>query len=249
MGTSALVVESLTHRFGGVVAVDGVSLEVGEQERVAVIGPNGAGKTTLFRLIAGEFRPTEGRISLLGRDVTRVPVHRRARMGLSRTFQVSNLFLSLTALENVRVALQAARAERWRFWRPISTSDGTEARARAILEGVGIGGRAGTPSSDLSHGEQRQLEIAVALATEPRFLLLDEPAAGLSAGERTVLRDALAALPRQLPFLLIEHDMTFAMGLSDRVLCLDNGKPIALGTPAEVRADPNVRSVYLGRAG
>lgn len=243
------MIEDLVHRFGGVTAVDGVSLEVAPEERVAVIGPNGAGKTTLFRLIAGEFRPSEGRISLFGQDVTRLPVQKRARMGLSRTFQVSNLFLSLTALENVRVALQAARPDRWTFWRRIRPGDELEERAREILSRVGMVERADVPTSDLSHGEQRQLEIAVALATEPKFLLLDEPAAGLSASERTLLRDALQNLPRQLPFLLIEHDMSFAMNLSDRVLCLDNGKPIALGQPQEVRSDPHVKAVYLGRAG
>lgn len=248
-GASPLVLENLVQRFGGVTAVDGVSLEVGPNERVGVIGPNGAGKTTLFRLIAGEFRPTEGRISLFGRDVTGLPVHRRARMGLSRTFQVSNLFLSLSTLENVRVALQARRQERWRFWSPIRSGDSLEDRAREMLGRVGIASRASVPAADLSHGEQRQLEIAVALATEPRFLLLDEPAAGLSAAERNMLREALENLPRELPFLLIEHDMSFALTLSDRVLCLDNGRPIALGQPGEVRADPAVKAVYLGRAG
>jgi branched-chain amino acid transport system ATP-binding protein len=244
-----LVIENLVHRFGGVVAVNGVSLEVGPQERVAVIGPNGAGKTTLFRLIAGEFRPSEGRIWLFGQDVTRFPVQKRARMGLSRTYQVTNLFLNLTALENVRVALQAGRPERWKFWGRIRPGDELEQRARELLAQVGIAERADVPTSDLSHGEQRQLEIAVALATDPKFLLLDEPAAGLSAAERTLLREALQNLPRQLPFLLIEHDMSFAMNLSDRVLCLDNGKPIALGRPDEVRSDPHVKAVYLGRAG
>lgn len=229
--------------------MDGVSLEVGPRERVAVIGPNGAGKTTLFRLIAGEFRPTEGEISLFGEKVTRIPVHRRARMGLSRTFQVSNLFSSLSAMENVRVALQAQDPDRWRFWSRIRRGDEMDDRAHAILQGLGIGHRADISASELSHGEQRQLEIAVALATQPRFLLLDEPAAGLSAAERSLLREALSSLPRELPFLLIEHDMSFAMTLSDRVLCLDNGKPIALGEPAEVRSDPAVQAVYLGRAG
>ncbi|MFO7293557.1 MAG: ABC transporter ATP-binding protein [Actinomycetes bacterium] len=248
-GAPPLVIENLVHRFGGVTAVDGVSLEVGPEERVAVIGPNGAGKTTLFRLIAGEFVPSEGTIRLFGQDVTRFPVHKRARLGLSRTFQVSNLFLNLTALENVRVALQAGRHDRWKFWGRIRPGDELEGRARELLAQVGIDERADVPTSDLSHGEQRQLEIAVALATDPKFLLLDEPAAGLSAAERALLRKALQNLPRRLPFLLIEHDMSFAMNLSDRVLCLDNGRPIALGPPDEVRADPHVKAVYLGRAG
>lgn len=248
-GDAALVVDNVVHRFGGVTAVDGVDLSVGTHERVAVIGPNGAGKTTLFRLIAGEFHPTGGRIRLFGRDVTNLSDHRRARMGLSRTFQVSNLFLTLSALDNVRVAVQAGSTARWQFWKRISAGDGDAAKAREMLERVGLGARAEDPAEDLSHGEQRQLEIAVALATDPKFLLLDEPAAGLSASERTLLRSALEELPRSLPFLLIEHDMSFAMTLSDRVLCLDNGKPIALGRPDTVRGDPAVQAVYLGRSG
>lgn len=248
-GDVALELRDVVHRFGGVTAVDGISLQVGTQERVAVIGPNGAGKTTLFRLIAGEFRPTEGEIDLFDRNVTGLPVHRRARMGLSRTFQVSNLFLTFSAVNNVRAALQARRLDRWRFWRPIPPGDDLEEQAHELLKRLGLGDRMDVPASDLSHGEQRQLEIAVALATEPRFLLLDEPAAGLSSAERNLLRKVLESLPRTLPFLLIEHDMSFAMNLSDRVLCLDNGKPIALGDPVEVRADPEVKAVYLGRAG
>src|SRR5690606_41219674 len=155
-----------------------------------------------------EFRPSEGKISLFGQDVTRFPVQKRARRGLSRTFQVSNLFLNRTALENVRGALQAGRRDCWKFWSRIRSGDELEERARSLLAQVGIAERAEVPTSDLSHGEQRQLEIAVALATDPKFLLLDEPAAGLSAAERTLLREALQNLPRQLPFLLIEHDMS-----------------------------------------
>jgi branched-chain amino acid transport system ATP-binding protein len=185
-----LRLEGVVRRYGGLVAVDRVSLSLGPRQRLAIIGPNGAGKTTLFRLIAGDVAPTEGRVHLFGRDVTRMPAHRRARLGLSRTFQVTNL----------------------------------------------------------SHGEQRQLEVAMALATEPRVLLLDEPAAGLSAGERARFRGLLEALPRSLPLLLIEHDMRLALSLADEVLCLHNGRQIALGPPSEVRDDETVQAVYLGRA-
>jgi branched-chain amino acid transport system ATP-binding protein len=211
-----LRLEGVVRRYGGLVAVDGVSLSLGPRQRLAIIGPNGAGKTTLFRLIAGDVAPNQGRVHLFGRDVTHTPAHRRARLGLSRTFQVTNLFNGLAA--------------------------------REALERAGIGSRAGDRVADLSHGEQRQLEVAMALATEPRVLLLDEPAAGLSAGERARLRDLLEALPRSLPLLLIEHDMRLALSLADQVLCLHNGRQIALGPPSEVRADETVQAVYLGRA-
>jgi branched-chain amino acid transport system ATP-binding protein len=243
-----LRLDGVVRRFGGLVAVDGVSLSLGPRRRLAVIGPNGAGKTTLFRLIAGDMAPSEGRVHLFGRDVTRMPAHRRARLGLSRTFQVTNLFGGLSVLDNVRLAVQARTSGRWRLLAPIRRGDQVGAAAREALERVGIGARADHRVADLSHGEQRQLEVAMALATEPRLLLLDEPAAGLSAGERARLRDLLESLPRSLPLLLIEHDMRLALSLADEVLCLHNGRQIALGPPSEVRDDATVQAVYLGRA-
>jgi branched-chain amino acid transport system ATP-binding protein len=243
-----LKLEGVVRRFGGLVAVDGVSLTLGPRRRLAVIGPNGAGKTTLFRLIAGDMAPSEGRVHLFGRDVTRMPAHRRARLGLSRTFQVTNLFSGLSVLDNVRLAVQARTSSRWRFLAPIRPGDQVGTAAREALERVGIGARAHDRVADLSHGEQRQLEVAMALATEPRLLLLDEPAAGLSAGERARLRDLLESLPRSLPLLLIEHDMRLALSLADEVLCLHNGRQIAHGPPGEVRDDATVQAVYLGRA-
>jgi branched-chain amino acid transport system ATP-binding protein len=243
-----LALEGVVRRFGGLTAVDGVSLTLGPGRRLAVIGPNGAGKTTLFRLIAGDMGVSAGRVELLGRDVTRMPAHRRARLGLARTFQVSNLFSGLSVLDNVRLAAQAREPGRWRFWAPIRAGDRVGAAAMAALERVGLGARAGDRVADLSHGEQRQLEVALALATEPKLLLLDEPAAGLPAGERARLRDLLGSLPPSLPLVLIEHDMTLALSLADEVLCMHNGRVIAHGTPAEVRADDTVQAVYLGRA-
>jgi branched-chain amino acid transport system ATP-binding protein len=243
-----LALEGVVRRFGGLTAVDGVSLTLGPGRRLAVIGPNGAGKTTLFRLIAGDMGVSAGRVELLGRDVTRMPAHRRARLGLARTFQVSNLFSGLSVLDNVRLAAQAREPGRWRFWAPIRAGDRVGAAAMAALERVGLGARAGDRVANLSHGEQRQLEVALALATEPKLLLLDEPAAGLPAGERARLRDLLGSLPPSLPLVLIEHDMTLALSLADEVLCMHNGRVIAHGTPAEVRADDTVQAVYLGRA-
>jgi branched-chain amino acid transport system ATP-binding protein len=243
-----LALEGVVRRFGGLTAVDEVSLTLGPGRRLAVIGPNGAGKTTLFRLIAGDMGVSAGRVELLGRDVTRMPAHRRARLGLARTFQVSNLFSGLSVLDNVRLAAQTREPGRWRFWAPIRAGDRVGAAAMAALERVGLGARAGDRVADLSHGEQRQLEVALALATEPKLLLLDEPAAGLPAGERARLRDLLGSLPPSLPLVLIEHDMTLALSLADEVLCMHNGRVIAHGTPAEVRADDTVQAVYLGRA-
>ena len=243
-----LRLEGVVGRFGGLVAVDGVSLSLGPRQRLAIIGPNGAGKTTLFRLIAGDLAASAGRIQLFGRDVTRAPAHRRARMGLSRTFQVSNLFGGLSVLDNVRLAAQAREPGRWPLLAPVRRGDRIGTAALEALERAGIGSRAGDRVADLSHGQQRQLEVALALATRPRLLLLDEPAAGLSAGERARFRELLRSLPGTLPLLLIEHDMTLALSLADQVLCLHNGRPIALGPPGEVRRDATVQAVYLGRA-
>jgi branched-chain amino acid transport system ATP-binding protein len=242
-----LRLEGVSRRFGGLVAVDGVSLTLGPRRRLAVIGPNGAGKTTLFRLIAGDVPPSQGRIFLFGREVTRLPAHRRARLGLSRTFQVSNLFAGLSVVDNVRLAAQAGQPGRWRRLGPVRPGDRVGLAAMEALERAGIAARAGDRVAELSHGEQRQLEVALALATSPKLLLLDEPAAGLSAGERSRLRELLGSLPDSLPLLLIEHDMTLALSLADEVLCLHNGRPIALGPPDRVRGDPTVQAVYLGR--
>jgi len=246
--TAVLDVDAVVRRYGGLTAVDGVSLSLGRQERVAVIGPNGAGKTTLFKLIAGEVSAQAGTIRFDGRDVTRWSARRRARLGIARTFQVSNLFPSLTVFENVLIAAQGKRAARWKFW-PERGHGHADVRARCeqVIDQLLLGPRAASRIADLSHGERRQVEIAMALVVEPRLLLLDEPAAGLSLVERAKLREILEALPRSVPFLLIEHDLSIALELADRVLCLHNGRPIAMGTAAEVRRDPHVREVYLGR--
>jgi branched-chain amino acid transport system ATP-binding protein len=246
-GEAALIIDGASRRFGGLLALSGVSVVLPKGGRLAVIGPNGAGKTTLFRLISGEMRVTDGTIKLFGEDVTRVSERGRARRGVARTFQVSNLFPSLSVADNVRIAAQAGGPVPRRFWRRVRESDATGERSRAMLARVGLEHRAHDTVADLSHGERRQLEIAMALIGEPRLLLLDEPAAGLSAAERKVLRRLLEELPRDLSVLLIEHDMSLALELVDEVLCLDNGVPLAHGTPAEIRANPAVQAVYLGR--
>ncbi|HUG50235.1 MAG TPA: ABC transporter ATP-binding protein [Terrimesophilobacter sp.] len=244
---AALVLDDVSKRFGGLVAVSGVSFILPVGGRLAVIGPNGAGKTTLFRVIAGEMRASGGTIALFGEDVTTMSERRRALKGVSRTFQVSNLFPSLSVAHNVRLAAQVATPTSHRFWTLLKEKDAFGGRVEHVLEQVGLQGRAADTVAELSHGEKRQLEIAMALIAEPKLILLDEPAAGLSGAERVVLRDLLERLPAELTFLLIEHDMTLALELVDRVLCLDNGVPLAYGTPEHIRANPSVQAVYLGR--
>jgi branched-chain amino acid transport system ATP-binding protein len=240
-----LELRSVSVRFGGLIAVDGVSLHVREGERWAVIGPNGAGKTTLFRTIAGEQRPTSGGVHMFGRDVTRMTADRRARRGLARTYQVTNVFAGLTVRENVAIATQATRPGRLRCWWPMRLNGAMGEQVDHTLERVGLAGRQERPAGELSHGEQRQLELALGLASSPRLLLLDEPAAGLSSPERALMRRLIGDLPDHMCVLLIEHDMTLALDLVEQVLCMDNGMPIARGTPDEIRADERVQAVYL----
>ncbi|MFF2632646.1 ABC transporter ATP-binding protein [Microbacterium sp. NPDC058021] len=243
----ALTVERLGKRYGGVQAVEDISLRLGAGERMGVIGPNGAGKTTLFKMVAGDVAPTTGSIDLFGREVTKLDTARRARLGVGRTFQVSNLFRDMTVLDNVRVAARGGSGQARIFWRTQGQRDEITTRATEMLDSVGLFDRRDDTVADLSHGEQRQLEIAMALVGEPRILLLDEPAAGLSAAERSTLRSLIEALPRTLPILLIEHDMSLALGLTDRVMCMENGRHVVTGTPDEVRDHPVVKEIYLGR--
>lgn len=244
---AALVLDGITKRFGGLTAVNGVSLVLPVGGRLALIGPNGAGKTTLFRIIAGEMQPSSGTVMLFGEDETKSSERKRALKGVSRTFQVSNLFPRLSVSHNVRIAAQVATPTSHRFWQKLKSSDSFAQRTERVLAQVGLAGRADEEVANLSHGEKRQLEIAMALVVEPRLILLDEPAAGLSANERVVLRGLLENLPDEITFLLIEHDMKLALELVDKVLCLDNGVPLAYGTPEEIRANPAVQACYLGR--
>ncbi|HKZ08330.1 MAG TPA: ABC transporter ATP-binding protein [Methylomirabilota bacterium] len=246
MADAALRLDGVLKTFGGLRAVDGVSLAVGPGERRALIGPNGAGKTTLFNLIAGVFPVTGGAIRLFGEDVTSAPAHRRAARGLARTFQITNLFGGLTVLENCILAVQALTPVKFSMLRPVSAYAALRERARAVLAAVGLESVAAARVANLSHGEQRQLEIALALAGKPRLLLLDEPTAGLSPAESRLMADLLAGLDPAITVLMIEHDMDIALALATRVTVLHYGRVIADGTRDDVRADPQVREIYLG---
>jgi branched-chain amino acid transport system ATP-binding protein len=243
---SALTLTGVSRAFGGLRAVDGVSLEVRPGERRAIIGPNGAGKTTLFSLISGELPPSEGRITLFGRDVTRLPPHRRAALGLGRTYQITNLFPRLTVQENCLLAAQALSPVKLHLHRGLHRYPALFERARRVLAAVGLTGRGEETVRNLSHGEQRQLEIALALAGSPRLLLLDEPTAGLSPGESQAMAALLKTLDPTITLLIIEHDMDVAFALTDRITVLHFGRVLADGSGDAVKADPLVQEIYLG---
>ncbi len=242
----ALELRSVSKAFGGLRAVDDVALAVRAGERRALIGPNGAGKTTLFNVISGELPASSGTITLFGRDVTRAAAHRRAALGLARTFQITNLFPSLTVLENCLLAVQALSPVRLAMHRPLGRYADLHARARTTLEAVGLGDRAGATVQHLSHGEQRQLEIALALAGRPRVLLLDEPTAGLSPAESQLMAGLIKRLDPAMTVLMIEHDMDIALEIVQHVTVLHYGRVIADGTREAVKANPLVREIYLG---
>jgi branched-chain amino acid transport system ATP-binding protein len=243
---AALTLAGVSRSFGGLRALDDVSLEVRAGERRALIGPNGAGKTTLFSLISGELRPSAGRITLFGRDVTRLAPHRRAALGLGRTYQITNLFPRLTVLDNCLLAAQGLSPAKLHLHRALERYPALFGRARAVLAAVGLAGKEAETVRHLSHGEQRQLEIALALAGAPRLLLLDEPTAGLSPAESHLMTALLRTLDPAITVLIIEHDMDVAFALTDRVTVLHFGKVVADGVGDAVRADPLVQEIYLG---
>jgi len=244
--TPALVAASVSKNFGGVRAVRAVDLRVPVGERRALIGPNGAGKTTLFNMIAGELPIDEGQIAIFGTDITRKTVQQRARLGLGRTYQISQLFLNLTVEENLFLASAASQGltfhlmERWR------KHDQRIAWVRQVAEQVGLTPFLHTRVSEISHGLQRQLEVGMAIAMRPRLIMLDEPAAGLSPTERVILTGLIKGLPRDVTLVLIEHDMEIVLDIADQITVLHHGSVIAEGTPAEIRMNPEVQKVYLG---
>jgi branched-chain amino acid transport system ATP-binding protein len=241
-----LCVEKLVRRFGGIVATDNVSLDVARGELHAIIGPNGAGKTTLISQLTGQLLPHSGAIRLAGADITRVPAYRRSALGLARSFQITSLLSDFTALDNVALAAQAREGHSFRFWGNARKETGLRNTALAALERVGLGRRADTLVSQLSHGEQRELELAVALATSPQVLLLDEPMAGLGITESARMVKLLQELRREVTIVLVEHDMDAVFALADRISVLVYGRVIASGRPSEIRQNEEVKRAYLG---
>jgi branched-chain amino acid transport system ATP-binding protein len=246
MAEPLLAVDRLSKRFGGVVAAEGVTLNIPRGELHAVIGPNGAGKTTLIGQLSGEVDPDAGRVRFAGNDITTLPTYRRSALGLARSFQITSLFLDFTVLDNVALAVQAHAGHSFRFWRAARDEAELREPARAALARVGLTQRENVLVSKLSHGEHRALEIAMALATKPRMLLLDEPMAGMGPEESARMVRVLSDLKRDLTILLIEHDMEAVFALADRITVLVYGRVIASGEPAAIRANPDVRQAYLG---
>ncbi|CAL8970268.1 Lipopolysaccharide export system ATP-binding protein LptB [Rhodoplanes serenus] len=246
MADPILRLDGLTKQFGGLTVSDQVDLAIAPGELHAVIGPNGAGKTTLINQISGLIEPDHGRILLDGRDVTRLPPHRRARLGLARSFQITSVLPGFSALENVAVAVQARSGSSFRFFGDAAAEPVLQGPARAALAEVGLADRAEVPAGHLSHGEKRALELAMALASEPKLLLLDEPMAGTGREETDRLVAVLQRLKGRFAMLLVEHDMTAVFALADRISVLIYGRILASGPPAEVRADPQVVAAYLG---
>jgi branched-chain amino acid transport system ATP-binding protein len=234
-------------RFGGLLAVHDVDLDVAHGERRAVLGPNGAGKTTLFNLVAGDIPVSTGTVELFGRDVTREPARKRAKGGLARTYQQSRLFLGQTVEDNIYLSIVGVEGGRLLPVVLPKRNRELRDRARAAAGRVAIDGKLRAPVGALSHGEHRQVALAMALAAEPKVLLLDEPASGLSRGERGLLTEMLLALARDITLVLIEHDMDIALTVADRVTMMHDGRVIAEGTPAEIRANETVHDLYLGR--
>jgi len=248
MSEPLLQAENLAKRFEGIVATDNLVLNIAAGELHAIIGPNGAGKTTLIAQLGGQLTPDSGRIRFAGHDITALPTYRRNQLGLARSFQITSLFLDLSVLDNVALAVQAHAGHSFHFWRDARLEAKLCEPARAALERVGLSGRANVVTSALSHGEHRLIELAMALAGNPRMLLLDEPMAGLGPEESARMVEMLRALKKELTILLVEHDMEAVFALADRITVLVYGRVIASGTPEAIRADAGVREAYLGGA-
>ena len=244
--TPALQLENLRKSFGGLPAMNGVSLEVQPGERRLIIGPNGAGKTTLFNLITGDLARDSGTIRLFGNEVSRLRPHQRAHRGLARTYQIITLFAKDSLRHNIVLSLLGLRRIRWGTFRALARYPELDGEAREVLKLVGLEHLAQRPIGEVAYGEKRRVEIAMALAQKPKLLLLDEPLAGLSREERTAMKDLIAGIPREVTVVMIEHDMDTALDLAERITVLHYGSVIVEGTRAEIIADPKTREVYLG---
>ncbi len=246
MDQIAVELVGITKIFGGLRALDNVSLRVPVGQRRAVIGPNGAGKTTLFNCVAGSLFPSKGKNFLFGQDVTALPEHKRIAMGLGRTYQITNVFHRLTVLENVLLAVQGTQKQKWLFHRTLASFPGSLEKAREQLARIGLDHRRDLPVRQLSYGEQKQLELALALASDPKVILLDEPASGLAPSERQRIADLILHLPNDITVVLIEHDVEMALGLADQVAVLHQGRLIMDDKPEAVRLNPEIKEVYFG---
>ena len=246
MSAPILAVRGLVKRFGGLLATDAVSLDVNPGEIHALIGPNGAGKTTLIAQLVGELRHDAGAIELEGKEIGALPTARRIGLGLARTFQITSLLPEYTVLDNVAIAVQVGQGHSFRFWGNVRREAALRDEARGFLDNIGLAARVDEKVANLSHGEQKQLELAVALATQPKLLLLDEPMAGLGHSESRQMVDLLRGLKDRVSMLLVEHDMDAVFALADRISVLVYGRVIATGTAEEIRDNADVRAAYLG---
>lgn len=238
--------KNVSKRFAGFKALTNVSVQISPGVLTSIIGPNGAGKSTFFNTLSGSFAPSEGQIFFMGKDITGMPPHKFAHTGIAKSFQITNLFPNFTALENVRIALQAP-VSRYGLWRKRSSLEGLSERASVLLAKVGLAERSNRLARELAHGQQRALEIAVALAAEPKLLLMDEPTAGMSPEETKVMMELIRKLVEERTVVLVEHKMKMVMGISERIVVLHHGELIAEGTPDDIRANDLVKRVYLGQ--
>lgn len=246
MTNTILHIEQLVKRFGGLTATDHAEIQVQRGTIHALIGPNGAGKTTLINQISGTLQPDEGRILFNGQNVTGMPMHERAQIGLVRSYQITSIFKRLSVLDNIALATQAKSGTSFSFWRPARAEAQRYAQAAAVADRVGLGARKETIAGEMSHGEQRQLELGLALATRPKLLLLDEPMAGMGPDESERMVTLLQSLRSEVTILLVEHDMDAVFRLADSISTLVFGRVIASGTPEQIRTNPDVKRAYLG---
>lgn len=238
--------QAISKNFEGLRAINNVSIEIEEGERRAIIGPNGAGKTTLFNLISGFIFPSSGHLYLFGRDVTNLQAHQRAALGMARTFQVTNLFQKLTLFENILLGVHAIQKARFCFYRPVSSFREITLQTERMLKEWNLWEKKDVLVKNLSYGEQRQIEVIMALATKPRLLLLDEPTAGLSPAETTLVTSIIKGLPREITTILIEHDMDVAFEIAEKITVLHFGSILAEGSPEQIKGNPKVTEIYLG---
>ncbi|NWF69236.1 MAG: ABC transporter ATP-binding protein [Chloroflexi bacterium] len=248
MSDTILQTYALSKAFGGLVAVSDVSIQIARGTTHSIIGPNGAGKTTFFNLLTGKYKPTHGRVVFKGQDITALPLHRRAHIGIGRSYQITNIFPNLTVLENVRLAVQALHRVNFRFWQRADSYKAYIERAMHIIHLIGLQADVLTPANVLPHGGKRKLELAILLAADPELLLLDEPTAGMASEQVPELVKIIAQISHsgQKTIVMVEHNMNVVMGISDKITVMSAGKVLTEGTPAQIAADKTVQSVYLG---